>query len=693
MSPKRSTATRWIVCLSLLSALSPGGLSAATPELRALFPQQAEISASGGRLVRLVLPPEVLAACRADLSDLRILDREGREVPYFVDSGLPPALVHEVRQTVVPEILSAAREEVAREGAPNLLGERYELEAPAAPGGGWELTVESSRGAFVRRVEVTDTSGAVVAEGSFFRLRQPAREKTRLALPAAAAGRLRVTLEGDEGFYLEPDFRFETSRTLAAAERAEVELEEISRTAAERQSRLELARPRGLVPDLLRLTTTTPAFSREVEVWDDGPGAADEALGRATVFRVPARAPVEDVEIALARRARGDRLRLVVFDGDSPPLDELRVTAALRRPALVFSLPAAGVDVETTATLGFGGGRAYLPQYDLGALRPTAATVTGEAAEVSERIHDPNLSGIARLGAIAANPHFDPTPLAAFAHRPGSALDARRYRYRCDLSVAASPEGVARLPLALEDLARARPDLADLRIVDGEGRQWAYLLERQASEKTQQLEASPPETKDGTSRYRLDLPAAPATLTRLVIEIDAAFFDRAYELVGRRDKEEKVLARGRLARRVGDPRPVTIACPPRPVDEIELRVEDGDDAPLPLASVRGHFPVPALYLAAPEGRYGLLLGDPDAAAPRYDLERVRDLILAVASAEAEASPLADNPAYSAGARLASDEGLQQLLLWLALGLAVVALAVLTLRLVRGQPPHGPGDSR
>lgn len=676
-----SSPTRASVLVALVTTALPAGLGAATPELRALFPQQAAVTAPGGQLARLVLPPEVIADCRADLSDLRIFDAEGREVPYFVDGGSPPATGREVESTFAPPILTAAREEVARAGAPNLLRERYELTAPeaAAAGTAWELVAASPRPAFVRRVTVTGDDGTPLAEGSWFRLRQPPRERLRLALPPTASRRLAVTLEGDEGFYLEPALHFESARALPPAERAEVTLAETGRSAEAGRTRVELERPRGLVPDLLRLSTSTAAFRRQVEVWDEGPGAAAEALGRGTVFRVPALAPVEELELAPLAAARGDRLRLVIFDGDSPPLTDLVVHAVARRPALVFALPGTG---ETAATLAFGGGRAFPPRYDLAALVPAKETLRGADAEIGERLYDPALLGTARLGEITANERFDPAPVLAFAHRPGSVLDARRLRYRRELTATPSPEGLVRLTLGLEDLARAREDLADLRVVDAEDRQWAYLVEREADELVRSLTPPSPETRDGTSRYRFELPAAPAVVGRLVLETDAAFFDRDYELVGRRGKEETTLGRGRLARRIGDPRPVSIACPARPVDALELRVADGDDAPLVFTEVRAHFPVPALYFAAPAGRYALLLGDPGADAPRYELERVRELILAVASGEADAGPLAENPAFSARARLATDEGKQQLLLWLALAAAVVVLTVLTLRLAR-----------
>ena len=50
--------------------------------------------------------------------------------------------------------------------------------------------------------------------------------------------------------------------------------------------------------------------------------------------------------------------------------------------------------------------------------------------------------------------------------------------------------------------------------------------------------------------------------------------------------------------------------------------------------------------------------------------------------DAAAGPLDEDPDFSRRARLATAPGLQRVLLWVALGLAVVVLAVLTLRLAR-----------
>ena len=693
---------------ALLAAAHPA-LAGEPARLRTLFPRQAPVEAEAGRLVRLVLPPEVLAACRPDLSDLRLFDAAGAEVPFLVDGGWQPERRLDLERTFTPELGAVERSRTDRDTGPSRFRESYTLEIPSdlprdAP---WELEVVTARPRFVKQVEVTApgpvaADGERIGEGSVFRLTDPARERTAVPLLAFNATRLTVVLEGEDGAYLEPVFRLRTGHSVTGRERAAVPLTVSARREEGGRTVVDLERPRGLVPDALRIATTTAAWSRPIEVWDEGPGSAGSALGRATLFRVQALTAVEDLEVPLAP-ARGDRLRVVLGDGDSPPLADLAFSAVVRRPALLFTLPeaagaggagpgtagAGGTGGPAVATLLFGGARAFRPSYDLANLPPALTRrATGTAAEVAERLYDPAQVAEARLGPIAANPDFDPAPALAFAHHPGAELDARLYRFRRPLAARPSPEGLVRLRLAPEDLAQARPDLADLRIADGAGRQWAYLLERDAAEERQPVTIDGPESEDGTSRYRLDLATSPATVVQIVLETDAPYFDRAFTLTGTAPNGgghgggEVPLARGRLVRRAGDPRPVAFAFAPVRLESLELVVEDGDDAPLEFSSGAATLPLPEVYFAAPAGDYALLLGDPEAGPPRYELARVRGVVLAVAADDAEAGPLDENPAFSRRARLATAPGLQSVLLWVALGLAVVVLAGLTLRLAR-----------
>jgi hypothetical protein len=672
--------------------------AAEKPELRTLFPHQAEIFVEGGGLSRLVLSPEILRQVRPDLSDLRLFDAQEREIPYLIDAGLPRDMRVEVTKTVAAQILEADRSLVERDEGPDRTLEVYEVAVPRAesgpePGTGvWDLVFDSSSSSFVRGLGVeglTEDRETVplLSESSIFRLPNPLRERIRRTLPVLppAVKTLRIRLVGEDGRYLDPSLRFESSHHHDPRALSQVPLRILSQSPGDRQTLLELERPRGLVADVLRLESATPSFRRKIVVWDEGPGSRDEALGEGVLFRVEASTRVEELEILL-RRARGDRLLVVIEDGDSPPLEGLEVVALTRQPALIFTLPKGPVEGTAEAaagTLRFGGGRAYRPEYDLGALAPSGSRIPeGTAAQVADLLADPRALGTARLGQVADNPHFDAAPILAFALRPGAALDLSKYRYRRLLQVEPSSEGLARLRLGLEDLSRARPDLADLRLVDGDGKQWAYLLERAGAREGRSLTVQGPETKQGVSRYELVLPAPTVEMTRLTLKLAEAFFDRAFVLEGRLGEQRFSLAEGRLERRLGDPRPFSLSLPAVRVDALALEIRDGDDGPLAIVGAEAHLVAADLYFAAPAGEYSLLLGEPEARSPNYELARIRDVVLAVDSGSVKSGELETNPEFSSLARLGRGQGAQRLLLWVALGLAVVVLAWLTLRLAR-----------
>ena len=666
------------------AAVSPRALSQPA-DLRTLFPSQADVFAGSSRLSRLELPPDVIAACRPDLSDLRIVDAGGKEVPYLIDSKKAVETEVEVEQRVTPELLEVKRQTIERPTGPPLRRETYELSFPEerSQTGAWDLVFQSRRANFVRRVEVSavESNGSkvkLVENGSVFRLRNPVHEKTRLSLPDGTANRLVVTLEGEDGFFLDPAFHLETSRTVLR-ERAIVELREISRQELDRKTVVELARPRGLVPDLLQVSTTTRSFNRAVEIRDEGPGGSNSAVGGGIVFRFPALATVEDLEVRVSA-ARGDRLRVEIDNGDSPALEDLTFSVVVRRPALLFSLEGLGA-TEPSGTLFFGGGRAYRPRYDLQRLWSVLPAGWDGTRGDGEKLY-----ASARLGEVSENPRFDASPILAFAMRPGAEIEARGYTHRRELHATPSEEGLIRVQLGLEDLAHAREDLADLRIIDDQSRQWAYLLESRAGSSRMELKVSGTESKGGTSAYQLSLPAVPAKIDELTLETSLPFFDRGYRLLAKlqseRGEESVALAQGRLVRRAGEARSLVIPIQPKRIDSLELIVEDGDDAPLTFDRIEGGFPVPEVYFVAPEGDYSLLLGNPEATAPTYELERVRSVVLAVKSSDASAGPLIENPAFSAAARLGTQAGAQQALLWVALGLAVAVLAGLTLKLAR-----------
>ena len=126
-------------------------------DLATLFPRQASIAApTAGKLVRLKLSAEVLGSCRSDLSDLRIFDTNGREVPFVIESGLAAWSSLEAITVVPAKILDAQRETEERENAPALRRERYVIEPPPRPPAGawWDLALGVGAPDFASRIEV-----------------------------------------------------------------------------------------------------------------------------------------------------------------------------------------------------------------------------------------------------------------------------------------------------------------------------------------------------------------------------------------------------------------------------------------------------------------------------------------------------------------------------------------------------------
>ncbi len=287
----------------------------------------------------------------------------------------------------------------------------------------------------------------------------------------------------------------------------------------------------------------------------------------------------------------------------------------------------------------------------------------------------------------------EPPPDLRAVMRPAAVLDPGAFTHRIALAVRASPEGVSRLRLTPEVLALARPDLGDVRVVDPASRQWPYIIKAGAVQQLVDITLAPPVLARGTSRYEVLLPAWPAQIDELLIRVDREYLDRPYHLVGKPANEgsaERTLASGRITRRVGEAAQAAIPVPSVRVSELALVIEDGDDAPLPLTKARAAFTVPDLLLVAPSGEYALLVGDPNATTPRYDLARAREAILGATAGVIETGPLGPSPSYRVAVTEGKEGGgAEQIALWGSLGLAVVVLAGLALKMARqekGKPP-------
>ncbi|MFN2428180.1 MAG: hypothetical protein ABR587_17230, partial [Candidatus Binatia bacterium] len=355
-----------LVLPALVAVCSVAGMAAADSlDLhKALERKAAVVVEAPGGLVRLPLPAGVRAHCQPDLSDLRVLDAQQREVPFLVDEAggaTPPS-----SQSVDAVVAEAFREEHRPKDAPPLRRETFLLEMPkdfdvSLP---WSLRVVTPARDFVRRAEVSQQredgeAFPLVEARSIFRLAGGARVRTSLELPGLQRGRLFVTLEGEDDAYLSPGFRFERTSQATEAARLGVPLAERSRRHEAGKTILVLARPPGIVPERIRFDAAVSIFARAVVVRDVLSTGRRIVVGHGAIRRLDATDEKPQLEIDV-HPARGGELEIEIDDGDSPPLEGLRAAAVVRELALVFSLPSGSPD----ATLLFGGGRTRAPRYD-----------------------------------------------------------------------------------------------------------------------------------------------------------------------------------------------------------------------------------------------------------------------------------------------------------------------------------------
>jgi hypothetical protein len=666
--------TRWHVSLFLFAS----GILTAQPNPGELFPQQAEVFVESAGLSRLELPNEVLTQVAADFSDLRLFDAQGNEAPYSIEAGLPDLGGPEFTSYPLT-VISADRSTSVPERGQTRYREVYKLELDpgVALDGRWQLRFQHVLTDFVRGIDVhaVEPNGdriELLRGASFFWLQSGRVYRNAFDLPSLPGRVLEVAIEGDGGSFITPTMQLANSPLREIVPR-EAPLTILRQSQEGPWTELELERPRGLTVTALRFATSTATFVRSVEVLDRVTGSADRRLDNGpTIFRVPAEPLVENLEIGV-RSAMSDRLIVRILNQDSPPLADIAVTALAAKPALLFTL-SPGQGGAAAGMLRFGGGRAARRRYDLGSLQGVLLAAAGRVGPAA-----------ARLGPITSNAAYTAGPLLGFASRPGAEVDRRAYSHMRPVQLTPSGEGLSRIELSVEDAALCRADFADIRLVDANSAQWAYLLDANARQVWLPLAAAPDEDADSATEYQLQLPAQPATIDRLRLDFEGEFFDRPYQLFATADGgPERMLAAGRLSRTETSREPAEIEFAPIRATELRLVVNDGNDRPLAASSVEGRFPLPDLYTVAPAGEYELLLGFPDDRPPVYELAQASSTVLAARSGAATLGEVAENPLFSASSRLRTGPGSQKALFWIALLAGVGVLAVMTLKTVRGE---------
>ncbi|MBI3932168.1 MAG: DUF3999 family protein [Acidobacteria bacterium] len=678
----------------LLVVLLPSAVAAQGPdrdEERSAWRHRRAVVLSGagteGGFAALTLAPEVVARSQADLRDVRLVGPDGADVPYVVDR--------------------VVERETTRSWAGRLLDTRREPMGPAEEGRGrsvWTVdlgedrTFDTVRLAidardFAKRVRL-EASADLAAwrllrddAGVFEAPWTPRVRHTTIALGGPERARyLRLTVADDRRSPAVDVSGVEVTAT-RRAEGEEwtrpVTLTSLGRKASASRYRLDL--PATFPLEILRLEADDAAFARRVrvlEVRERGGRVDERPLAEGLLYRVQLRDAAlsgECLTLAFATRAEAGEIVLEVEDGDSPPLRRLRLSLAGAAVRLLF---AGGPGPHA---LYYGNEVTRAPLYDLGPVRGRLAA-SGDLAAAS-------------AGPEAENPRYRKAAPLPFAPPRGAPVEVHRWRSVRTLALGGR-EDLYAVTLAAGDLATLRPDLGDLRIVDEADRQVPYVLETGAAEAREPLtfeRASRPlrTGERSVSRYRLLLrdPASgkPLTLPLASVEIDVqeAFFDRPARVLvdapGRRG--ERSLFSGRLSRRVEarasvPAPPLVVALDGSRLSELVLEVDEGDNAPLTLTAARAVVRVPRVTLKTGPGAYRLLLGNREARAPRYDLASLRQEVLSYSALAAAAAPAEANPAFRRFAGDYFSDAPPTLLLWGTLLAAVVALLLLTARVIR-----------
>ena len=633
-------------------------------------------------LVKLELPAETLDRARPDLSDLRLVNGEGGEVPYALlrPTAVAPSVVKP--RSFRPQL---------SEGATVLTVETGTDQALVA------VTLATSARAFVKPLEV-----ALSADGNTWETvaqgvpvyRQGAETQLTVALPRRPAAWVKLTLDDRRS---EP-VAFSGASLVVGQNRPAPTVAVPVRV----RERTELARETVLTLDAgaahLPLTAVSflvsdRYFRRTVKLlvrdWQDG-AVVERTLATGEIARFAIDEAIglqaERLSIPLAGIPLPSREWLLQIDnGDSPPLGAIEVRAERRPIHVVLSGPA------TTVYVGNPG--ATVPRYDLASLSGSMANLPVINLSPSEPASSTVERGLSLFGPMVANPDYrKPQPLAQILV-DGAPLEIRSWSGKKTIIV--ETPGIQRLDLDREVLAGARADLGDLRL-SRQGRQVPYVIERSSRERELPLvvtvENDPDRPRVG--RWKLAIPKN-LPLTRLTLTSRQPLFQRFLQVMDT-PADPRVSSRNRLlvaASWTRTPESVDhaftlpLGSPPQG-EALLLEVDNGDNAPLVIDTAKAWYPaVHLLFRAEDTSPVTLHFGDRMLTAAHYDVSLVAAELLA---AEASIARISEVQGEASEVPVASQsKALRKgILFWGALGAVVVVLLVVISRLVPKPPDPG-----
>ncbi len=615
---------------------------------------------------KLTLPPETLDAAASGLTDLRLLDNSGHEVPFLIEHASPTTPATRIRPKTWRVSLAGSSTEVVIETGTLDPLDSIVLETPAP--------------AFLKPARLeTSTDGEhwnPFGDGLPF-FRQFGAEQLRFDLKHQSAAWLRLTIDDSRSRPLPI-----TGATLFVAR--EVQPAPTTPLGDARISqREEFAGATVLTLNLsarhvplatLEFDTPDQVFTRKVtvltrELRDET--AVEHTLATGTIFRLALDGlePTAQLSVPLAFDAPARELTIRIENGDSPPLAIDHVVVRQRPVWLVFNAAVAGHYELLT-----GNDSAAAPRYDL--------------STFASRLRDTKLTGVTP-GPLAPNPRFQAVDRLADAPLLGAPIDVSGWSHA--RAVRVQTGGIQQLELDPAVLAGTANDCADLRLVR-DGKQLPYLIERPPLSRTLRLPFGPAALPNAprVSRWELKLPQPGIPITRLTLRTTTPIFQRWVRVLETANDErsgsfDRVLAESDWHRTPGAPDTLSISLAARPqTATLHLETDNGDNPPITLTSADVAYPVVRLLFKVDPGPVTLYYGKQDALAPRYDIALIAGQLLA---AEKHIATLDATPA-AAAARTGIAATHAGLLFWSALGLVVLVLLGLVAKLLPKQNDSG-----
>jgi len=624
-------------------------------------------------LTKITLPAATFDAAKPDLSDLRLLDPGGREIPYFLDRDLS-SVSPEPRRDLAPKSFRST---------PN--GDTTELLIETGTGDRIDaIDLKTPAPYFLKAAHVEISSDGLSWESlgpTVPVFRQLGAEQLRLSLNQRTAAFVRVTLDDLRSRHV--DFsgaNLLTAPALAAPPTLAPLGTRITRRDEFAGETVLTVTLDGRHVPLAGLTynVTDPLFMRRVVVSiRDVSGAVsrERSIGSGTIYRValdgaPARTQL-DVPLDFTPSTR--ELLVHIQNGDSPPLTVDGVEAEIHPVNLLFNAAAAG-----NYTLLSGNPQATHARYDL-------AVFSGEMRAASANLvmpgHVEDMPDY-HVRESLAEPPLPDVPLT------GAPLDTEAWMGRKPIQILRA--GVQELELDPEALAKSLPDGADLRVLR-DGKQIPYVLERTALSRSLALTPSIDQDprRPNLSVWQIKLPQAGLPIQRLLLTTTTPLFQRQFRLFEKRSTPdgqtvEVPLASGPWSRtpEPGAPETKAFAFSNRlQGDTIWIESDNGDNPAISLGPCQVVYPVVRLvFKVADTDGFTLAYGNKSAASPQYDLSLVAERLLTASR----------NPAHTGSGKQAGPQGSVTglnggYLFWGALALVVAVLLAVVAKLLPRPP--------